>query len=77
MYIVCTCTTAHSFPVLTYAPVFVVADHRGQDPASSVLSFEGRCYLLIQIQIQTTILHFSDSLYYQSAMQVIQSDPIQ
>jgi len=37
------------------APVFVVADHRGQDPASSVLSFEGRCYLLIQIKIQTGV----------------------
>ena len=43
-----------SFPVLIYAPVFAVAvaDNRGQDPASSVLSFEGRCYLFIQIQIQ-------------------------
>jgi len=55
MYIVCTCSTAHSFPVLIYAPAFAVADHRGQDPASSVLSFEGRCYLLIQIQIQNVV----------------------
>ena len=62
MYIVCTRSTAHSFPVLIYAPAFAVADHRGQDPASSVLSFEGRCYLLIQIQIQT--LHWSVSLVY-------------
>jgi len=54
MYIVCTCSTAHLFPVLIYAPAFVVADHRGQDPASSVLSFEGRCYLLIQIQTKKT-----------------------
>ena len=54
MHIVCTCSTAHSFlsGFNLYAPVFAVADHRGQDPASSVLSFEGRCYLLIQIQIQ-------------------------
>jgi len=37
------------------APAFAVADHRGQDPASSVLSFEGRCYLLIQIQIQNVV----------------------
>jgi len=46
----CTCSTAHSFLVLIYTPAFAVADHRGQGPASSVLSFEGRCYLLIQVQ---------------------------
>jgi len=45
-------TTRLLSPVFTYAIVFAVADHRGQDPASSVLSFEGRCYLSIQIQIQ-------------------------
>ena len=45
MYIVCTWSTAHSFssfPVLIYAPVFAIADHCGQDPASRVLSFERR-----------------------------------
>ena len=70
MYIVHTCSTVHSFiPVLIYAPVFAVADHRGQDPASSVLSFEGRCYLSIQIQIQiqTTQLvywHFCNGVWH-------------
>jgi len=49
----CTLVLRHirSFPVLIYAPVFSIADHRRQDPTSSVLSFEGRCYLSIQIQI--------------------------
>ena len=53
MYIVHTCSTAHSFIAgFNLRTCFAVADHRGQDPASSVLSFEGRCYLSIQIQIQ-------------------------
>jgi len=36
----------------TISTRFAIADHRGQDPTSGVLSFEGPCYYLIQIQIQ-------------------------
>ena len=53
-----------SFPVLIYAPVFAVADHRGQDPASSVLSFELCCYLLIQIQIGVLLRKFYDVWFH-------------
>ena len=66
--IVCTCPTAHSFPVLIYAPAFAVADHRGHDPASSVLSFEGRCYLLIQIQIQMSFDMMSTAHHHDKSL---------
>ena len=50
-----TLTVTLTLTSLICAPVFAVADHCGRDPASSVLSFKGRCYLLIQIQVRVTV----------------------
>jgi len=55
-----------SLPVFTLhytAPFFAVADHRDQDPPVALLSFEGRCYLLIQIQIRIVSVNVSMFLF--------------